>query len=92
MFAYVGSIQNQKDLKDSEWSSDEFRRKMWGCSFFLALILLPALIPPLTLRFRAWRWRARVGEALVELSSLQHTGPYDAVRIAQEHIRPKDAP
>ena len=94
----VFAIPRVNDEVDSEWSSGEFRRKMRGCSLFLALILLPTLVPPLSVRCRAWRWRARAGNALVELSSLQHTGlrqclvPYLAVRIEQECISPKDAP
>ena len=76
----------------------EFWRNMRGCSLFHVSSLLPTIAPPLFVWFRAWRWRTRAGNALVELSSLQHTGlwqclvPCLAVRIEQECIGPKHAP
>ena len=75
-----------------------FRQEMRGCSLFHTSIPLPTLVPPLSMRRRARRWRGRAGNALKELSSLQHPEilaflePYDAVRIAQECISSKDAP
>ena len=87
------------DEVNSEWSSGEFRRKLRGCAFFLASILLPTLVPRISLRCRAWRWRARAGNALVELSSLQHTGLLavsGTVRCSgnqgERKTSPKDAP
>ena len=68
------------------------------CSLFHTSSRVPTPVLFLYVRCRAWRWRARAGNALVEFSPLQHTGlwhglvPYYAKRIAQECISPECVP
>ena len=46
---------------------------MRGSSQFHASSVLPTLVFSLSVQCRAWKWRARAGNELVELFSLQHT-------------------